>query len=109
MIWRAEQPLDLAPLSVGVDAGADAAHLDPVGLYSTIGKALDLDRVGPAGRKRRQALAAVAAVCRLHHGDRSNSLIPSHGFAHEQIGVRLQEATGAELKDRERAHGVISR
>src|SRR5207253_530143 len=103
----AEQALDLVPSGVGVDTGADAAHLDAAVHHGTAGKALEENRVRLAGRKRCQALAAVWVLRRLHHDDGAG-LVRRHGLAGEQVGVRLQKAAGAKLKDRERGHGQIS-
>src|SRR5450755_784467 len=87
---RAEQSFDLAPMLVGVDAGADAAYLDRVVDDGAAGKALDKNTVRLAARKSRQALAAALVPRRLHDGD-GTGCARRHRFTDEQVGMRLQE------------------
>ena len=96
-----EQALDLVPLRRGVKAGADARHLDALVDDFPAGEPLDLDEIRLAGREDREPLAALLARRRLHDGDAARGLALRQRLADEEVDMRLQEAAGAELEDRE--------
>ena len=97
-----EQALDLVPLRRGVDAGADARHLDALVDDFPAGEPLDLDAIRLARGEGVEALAAFRARRRLHDGDAAHGLPVRQRLADEQVDMRLQEAAGAELEDWER-------
>ena len=96
-----EQALDLVPLRRGVEAGADARHLDVLVDDFPSGEPLDLNAISLARGEGVEALAALLARRRLYDRDPAHGLAAGQRLADEEIDMRLQEAAGAELEDRE--------
>ena len=104
-----EQALDLVPLRRGVDSGADARHLDALVDDFPFREPLDLDAIRLARGESVEALAALLARRGLHDRDAAHGLPARQRLADEEVDMRLQEAAGAELEDRERGQDPRSR
>src|SRR5579871_2412062 len=96
-----EPALDVFPLRRCVETRADARHLDALVDDFSTREPFDLDEVRLARGKGFEALAALLAGRRLHDSDAAHGLPPGQRLADENVDMRLQEAAGAELDDRE--------
>ena len=99
-----EQALELVPLRQCVNAGADARNLNSFIDDGPFAEAFDENRVGVAGREGGDAPAAFRAPRGSRHGDAPHRFAARKRLADEQVDMRLQEAAGAELEDREFGH-----
>ena len=96
-----EQALELVPLRDSVDAGADALNLHDFVDDRPVAEAFDENRIRLARGKGGDAPAALWTSRGSRDGDAPHRFAARERLTHEQVDMRLQEAAGAELEDRE--------